>query len=433
MTKQYTLPSIVLPSAPTVEAEIISSCVIDPNLLSDYDLASIPPEAFRSEKNRVIWRHITRLYWDDEAIDLPNVVESMRQAAELDKAGGINYLVGLMSESLGVGTNAASYARQLIDVHRRNVIIEASLKAASAAAKNPDYLTTLTQLEKDLSEVGDVTSGTSDSNAFELAEAIMSNQGSVLSGYDSLDRAIGGFPRGDLTILAGRTSIGKSSFLHGCAFASKNCLVLTPDQPKPEIFAAEASRRCGIPLNVLRSGSATQDQLDAWQDALESVRQDVVVNRYTTFRDGPLTLESMTRAVKRGAEQGRELIFVDHLQRIRSDMRSQERRQLMVELTGTLKDLSREYGIAVVAASQLKRDIDERQDKRPMLSDLSESKSIEEDANLVLFLYRDKYYNPNSEMGDVADIIIAKHKTSERLRVVNMLYEGKLIRFKEIA
>lgn len=429
MPKQV-LPTIVLPTAPTVETELISSCIIDPTLLADYSLDAVPKEAFYTEKNRIIWRHITALYWADEAIDLPSVIESMRQAKELTAAGGVNYLVGVMSDSLGVGSNAPSYARQLIDVHRRNVIIQASLKAASAAAKNPDYLTTLTQLEKDLTQVSDATSGTSDTSAFELAEAMMNNQGSVLSGYESLDRAIGGFPRGDLTILAGRTSMGKSAFLHGSAFASKNALVLTPDQPKPEIFAAEASRRCGIPIGLLRSGGASEDQLDAWREALETVRADVP--KLVAFRDGPLSLESLTRAVKRGAEQGRELIFVDHLQRIRSDSRSQERRQLMVELTGTLKDLAREYGIAVVAASQLKREIDERPNKQPLLSDLSESKSIEEDANLVLFLYRDKYYNTASEMGDVADIIVAKHKTSERLRVVNMLYESKLIRFKEI-
>lgn len=419
------------PTAPTVENELISSAILDPSLFPDYSIDRVPAEAFKSDKNRIIWRHLTALYWGDYAIDLPSVIESMRQAGDLERAGGVNYLVGLMSDSLGVGSNAPSYARQLIDVHRRGLIVEAALKAAQSAAKNPDYLTTLMQLEQDLNQVGDATSGTSDSEAFKLAAAIITNQGSISTGYGVLDKAIGGYPRGDLTILAGRTSMGKSGFLHGSAFASKTgVLVLSPDQPKPEIFAAEASRRCDVPLSALRAGECTAEQVTAWQSALASVQLDVP--KKVSFRDGPLTLEAVAREVRKGADQGRELIFIDHLQRVRSDIRSQERRHLMIDLTGTLKDLAREYGIAVVAASQLRREIDSREDKVPMLSDLSESKSIEEDANLVLFLYRDKYYNPASPKGDVADIIVAKHKTSERLRLVQMLYEGKFIRFREL-
>lgn len=418
------------PSAPTAEAELISSVVIDPSLFPDYGVDSLPPEAFYVEKHRYLWKHLTRMYWDDVPIDLPGLVESLRQAGELVKVGGFTAVVDLVSDAVGVGANAPSYAKQIDDVYKRRLIIEACLAAAQNASTTPDHSKTLSQLDAALASLGDAQQGSSDKLAFELAAAAMNNQGSQSTGYGSLDRAIGGFPLGDLTILAGRTSMGKSAFLHGSAFASKNALVLTPDQPKPEIFAAEASRRSGVSLTDLRAGRTNLTQQTAWKAALASVRQDVPGN--ITFRDGPLTLTSMTREVKRAANQGRELVFVDHIQRIRSESKSQDRRTLMVEITGTLKDLAREYGIAVVAASQLKREIDEREDKRPILSDLSESKSIEEDANLVLFLYRDKYYSPASPLGNIADIIVAKHKTSERLRVVQMVYEEKLIKFKEL-
>src|SRR5690606_5078185 len=112
--------------------------------------------------------------------------------------------------------------------------------------------------------------------------------------------------------------------------------------------------------------------------------------------------------------------------------KSVERRHFMVEVTGTLKDLAREYGLAVIAASQLKRDIDERENKVPLLSDLSESKTIEEDANMVLFLYREKYYDVKAAVGDVADVIVAKHKTSERQARVQLMYDAPFMRFKPL-
>lgn len=420
-----------VPSAPTVEAELISSVILDPTLLADYGIDELPVEAFYVQAHRVIWKHITALYWADEGLDLASLTESLRQANELSLIGGVNFLVGLLSDAVGVGVNAPGYARQINDVYKRRLIMDACLKAAQTASSTPDHQVALTQLETDLSTVSDVMLGSTDAHAFEVAAAISQNQGTVSTGYQSVDRAIGGFPLGDLAIMAGRTSMGKSAWLHGAAFASQNCLVLSPDQPKPEIFASEASRRSGISLSLLRSGKATEEQKQAWYAALQTVRNDVP--NKVAFRDGPLTISSMTREIRRAANQGRELVLVDHIQRIRAENKSQDRRHMMVELTGTLKDLAREFGIAIVAASQLKREIDERPDKRPLLSDLSESKSIEEDANLVLFLYRDKYYNPHSPLGEVADIIVAKHKTSERMRIVQMRYQERLAMFRELA
>src|SRR5690606_36579904 len=123
-----------------------------------------------------------------------------------------------------------------------------------------------------------------------------------------------------------------------------------------------------------------------------------VVPKSVEFKDGPLTLSTLGREVRRAAQRGRQAVFVDTLQRIAPE-KSVERRHFMVEVTGTLKDLAREYGLAVIAASQLKRDIDERENKVPLLSDLSESKTIEEDANMVLFLYWEKYYDVKAAVG----------------------------------
>lgn len=420
----------MLPTAATAEEELIAAAIVDPYILTEYDdVASLPPEAFYAEKNRILWRQLQAMHAADNPIDLPNLIESLRQAGTLEAVGGLNRIMGIAIDASGIAVNAHMYARHVNDTHKRRLIMSACSKSIQAAATTPGYQTTVDALEAELVGISDSQTGTSDRDAFEIAESITRGGVSITTGYKLIDAVTGGFPLGDLTIMAGRTSMGKSSWMHGCAFAVQNCLFLTPDQPKPEIYAAEASRRSNVPLKRLRAGDATEEQQEAWRAALNGLREDVP--KLVEFRDGPLNLTTLRREIRRAAQRGRQAVFVDTLQRISSE-RSIERRQHMIELTGTLKDLAREYGIAVIAASQLKRDIDERENKEPILSDLSESKTIEEDANMVLFLYRDKYYNRSSPVGDIADIIVAKHKTSERQARVQLMYDAPFMRFKPL-
>lgn len=421
------------PVAPTAEAELISAVVLDPALVDDYELDSIPPEAFWVETNRTIWRHIVAIHLSDRLVDLPTLIESMRQAKELERGGGVAHITGLMTEAQGIGSNVTSYADMVMDTYRRRELMNVLYGSIEDAASNAGFRGVVSRLESGLLRLETGTIGTPDDYALELAERFATQTGQVSSGFASLDRAIGGFPLGDLTIVAGRTSMGKSAFIHNIAFAHKNVTVLSPDQPKPEVYAAQASRLSRVPLELIRAGIADADAKDKWLKALAAVRQ--VVNNGTQFLDGPLSLSQMARQVTRAARMGHRLVFVDHLQRIRADTtkgRRADRRELMIDATGTLKDLARQHGIAVVALSQLKREIDERNSKVPMLSDLSESKSIEEDANLVLFLYRQAYYVPGST-NNVADIIIAKHKTGSRNRSIQLYYEPRFMEFGEIA
>lgn len=418
------------PTATTAEEELVAAAIINPTILDDYDeVATLPVAAFYSERNRIIWRAITSLHAADDPIDLPTVIENLRQSKMLDRVGGVPHLLGVTSDAMGVTLNAPMYARHVNDTYKRRLIMRACKKAFTDAASNPGYEDTLKDLEDTLTNIGDTQFGTTDRDAFDIADALPDGSRTITTGFTPIDAATGGFPLGDLTIMAGRTSMGKSALLHGSAFAMGNCMFFTPDQPKPEIFAAEASRRSNVPIKLLRAGEASDAQVESWRTALDSLRD--VVPKSVEFKDGPLTLSTLRREVRRAAQRGRQAVFVDTLQRIAPE-KSVERRHFMVEVTGTLKDLAREYGLAVIAASQLKRDIDERENKVPLLSDLSESKTIEEDANMVLFLYREKYYDVKAPVGDIADVIVAKHKTSERQARVQLMYDAPFMRFKPL-
>lgn len=240
---------------------------------------------------------------------------------------------------------------------------------------------------------------------------------------------LGGLPVGDLTVLAARTSMGKSALAHNIAFRVKNTHILSPDQPLPEILIAEACRRSRVTYDSIRRGRVTDEQKDRWREARAKVVEEL--RTLVTIDDRHLTYDRMVSEVRRAARRGKKLVIVDHVQHVRPTYHK-DKRLLMVDITGTLKAIAREENISILALSQLSRDLDHRNEKRPTLVDLSESKTLEEDANAVLFLYRDGYYHPGGDGSNLAEVIVGKSKTGARLSMTQLAWDGPFMEFRDI-
>jgi len=416
--------------AKAAEESLIAAVVIDPALIVEHDLDLLPPEAFHA-KRAALWRAILSLYEREDAIDLATVTEWLRTHKQLEEAGDVSYIVGVVSDFQGSGLSAATYADQVIEAWTRRRIASIGLTYAQRINRTDDAVDdVLGDMEKALYDIQRNERGTGLARASEYAEEYADGTARMSTGFDEIDRVTnGGLPIGDLTVLAGRTSMGKSALAHAIAFKVGAVHVVSPDQPLPEIIANEACRRTRIPLDALQARAVHDEaERDRWIKAKNAVAKDM---RTTTFDDGSYTLSRLVGDVRRAALQGKRLVIVDHLQSIRPDKRYGSRREFMIDLTGILKDLARDFGISVLALSQLSRAIDDRPNKRPMLADLSESKTIEEDANLVLFLYREKYYDRNTMKGDESEVIVAKNKTGGTGRVARIMFRERFVLFEE--
>ena len=416
-----------LPYADDAEASLLSCVIIDPNLFDEYNLDILPVEAF-GYRNAIIWKHMLRLHHEDLPIDLVTLTEALRSAGDLTESVDVPYLLGL-DRLPAVGTNAWAYALQVREAWDKRRLMNASLKCLQGGGNGatPEELQEALQ-----AALRDVThrSGFTLDEAAAQADKYLSGDARLSTGFRSIDRVTGGgIPIGDVTVLAGRTSIGKSALAHAIAFNVGSTLVLSPDQPLPEIIANQACRQCRIPLDVLRSSVLDEAGKDKWRDArtkvVERMRKDVNVD------DGSLSMSRLIAEIRRAGTMGKKLVVVDHIQCVRPDKRSTDRLAFMQELTGAVKAAARDYGVAVMMLSQLSRSIDTRDDKRPLLSDLSERKTIEEDANLVLFVYRERYYD-RSNPDDTAEIIVGKNKTGARGITACLRYNETFVEFREV-
>lgn len=757
-----------MPTTPDAERNLLASVMIDPGLVDDYDLSRTPAEAFWSESNRVLWTHLMHLHWNDYPIDLPSVMESLRQAGDMNKVGGPAYVIGVMSDADGVGSNANHYANIVLDAYRRRQLITHCGEAINTAVTD-GYETARDNLQTNIYKIDDSHEAGLD-EAISIAEQFIDGQEAARlpTGFKGVDLMIGGLPIGDLTTLAGRTSMGKalaldtrvptpngmttmgalsvgdfvygpdgaptrvvaatdtlmnrpcfqltfstgetviadaqhqwrtnrhrskrsdgirttqeiyedttrhhipvaepiqgwqamldfmpfdpytlgvwlgdghsacaritiadrdadildrikangipvshpreirencatytlstgdrsqdarnrspqailralgvlnnkhiptaylqapipqrlellrglvdtdghvmknqgtvvidlmderlsrdtyqlvaslgmrpsistkrarldgrdvgtvyrvtftpdsslpnvatvpfkasrtaygtrttarsiesitpvasmpvrciqvsredglflitdghipthnSALAHNIAFQVGNTHVLTPDQPLPEILISEACRRSRISYEQIRAGNVREDQKQAWRDAFQKVKEEMRTR--VTFDDRHLTFTRMVSEVRKAARRGKKLVIVDHVQHVRPT-NHRDKRTLMIDITGSLKSLARDENISVLALSQLTRDIDHRPEKRPLLVDLSESKTLEEDANVVLFLYREGYYNPSAPDNNLAELIVGKSKTSARLNMAQLLWNDRFMEFQDV-
>lgn len=408
------------PVAPDAEKAVLASCIIyneNINVVRDY----LSPEDFYSETNRIIYRALL----DSEYPDIASITEYLRRHDLLDKVGPTD-LFGISDEFAGSSAFIEGYAKDVKEASNKRRAIHGLQKALAAVYSNPSLDTAINIAEAELLALTRAQQSGSWQHmreATELAHQEMmqlrhsDEAEGVLTGLVDLDRMLTSLRPGNLVVLAARPSMGKSAMCF--TIAANNLFARSPKSVAMfslEMSSTEIVSRMLAQIKDARS--LTMTQIRDIKRLTDSQMERAVLGfdrlaKLPMWMDDSAdmsvsSIRSQARAL--AARQEIDLIMIDYLQLLALEGNSYNESQGLADATRKLKILARELGCPVLLLSQLNRKVEERPNKRPMLSDLRGSGGIEQDADVVMFLYRDSYYHPDSESGNMTEVIIAKQR-----------------------
>src|SRR3954471_7013657 len=408
-----------------IEAEqaVIGAIFLEPSALTVASEILIPEDFYRASHQK-IFNVMLDLNDQGKAVDLVTVTEELAAAKLIEDIGGVSYLSDL-SGSVPTAANIEYYARIVEEKSLlRRLIRTATTIASDGYSREDEVEVLLGEAEKSILEVAsrknagafhnikDVLVRTYDN--IELLHNRVGDITGIPTGFNDLDKMTAGFQRNDLIIVAARPSVGKTAFALNIAqnVATKtdeNVAIFSLEMGAEQLVMRMLCAEGNIDAQRLRTGSLTDEDWGKLTMAMGSLS-----NAGIFIDDTPGVRVQEIRAKCRRLKQeqgGLGMILIDYLQLVLGSGRSGENRQQEVsEISRSLKALARELQVPVIALSQLSRGVEQRQDKRPMMSDIRESGSIEQDADIVAFLYRDDYYDKESENKNIIEIIIAKQR-----------------------
>ncbi len=403
------------------EISVLGSLLIDPEAI--IKIASfLRPDDFYRESHGLIYAAILRLFERREPADMVTVSDELDRHDQLEQVGGQAYLTSLISR-VPTSVHIEHYARIVESTAvRRRLINAAGQIAALAHEEAEDVRTTIDdaerilfqvserQLSQDLTPIGRILS-----KYFDQIEYLYENQGEMTgipTGFADLDKLLSGLQPSDLIIIAGRPGMGKTSLTlslaQHMAVEHKKCVaIFTLEMAGEQLAQRMISSETGIDSQRLRVGEIRDDEIEKIARAIGLLSDTEIF-----IDDTPAisTMELRTKARRLATERELDLVIIDYMQLMRSGVRTDNRVQEISYISRALKALARELRVPVIAASQLSRAVESRQDKRPILSDLRESGSIEQDADIVMFIYRDEVYNEHTDRPHVAEILVSKHR-----------------------
>ncbi|CAM4201100.1 replicative DNA helicase [Lederbergia lenta] len=407
-----------------IEAEqaVIGAIFLEPAALILASEILIPEDFYRSAHQK-IYEVMLRLNEMGKAVDLVTVTEELSAAKMLEDVGGVSYLSEI-SVSVPTAANIGYYARIVEEKSLlRRLIRTATNIATDGFTREDEVNELLDEAEKQIMEVAQRKNSGAFHNikdvlvrAYDNIELLHNQKGDVTgipTGFSELDRMTAGFQRNDLIIVAARPSVGKTAFALNIAQnvgtkTGENVAIFSLEMGAEQLVMRMLCAEGNIDAQNLRTGSLTDDDWKKLTMAMGSLSNSgIFIDDTPGIRIGEI--RSKCRRLKQ--EHGLGMILIDYLQLIQGSGNSKENRQQEVsEISRMLKGLARELEVPVIALSQLSRGVEQRQDKRPMMSDIRESGSIEQDADIVAFLYRDDYYDQESENKNIIEIIIAKQR-----------------------
>ena len=390
---------------------------------------TLEAEDFYSETHRVLYGAMMRLAAKGEPIDQLTLSDELRSVGEFDRVGGRQYVFRLV-ESVPTAANAGRYAEIVRSKSLLRAVIDAGSRITEEAFSEPDDVTQALdaaeqliygvsnrKLKEHLAPLSELAPG-----ALEMIQRLYEQEGEVTgveTGFEDLDRLTTGFHKSDLVILAARPAMGKTAMAlnamwHAASTKKAPVAIFSLEMSKEQLVQRLISQTTRIPAQALRSGNVKAED---WPKLLRGVAQVSEAPIWIDDTAG-VTLMEMRAKVRRLASQltaqggpPLSLVVVDYLQlMIGQGSRNDNRQQEIAEISRGLKVLARDLDVPVLAIAQLSRAVESRHDKRPMLSDLRDSGAIEQDADMVMFLYRDEYYNPDSDDKGIAEVIVGKHR-----------------------
>jgi replicative DNA helicase len=437
------------PAAPSIphsrEAEeaVVGAVLINPEVY--YDVAQfLAADDFYIHRHKWIWEAFTRLHEQRIPTDMLTVSEELDRVGQLSEIGGPAYLTSLVNQ-VPSSLNAESYGR-IVEGHsiRRKMINAANQIAALAYNEESVVDTVMDEAEKaifnvserrlkhDVQPIREVISDYYD-RIDELAKHPEDVMG-VPTGFIDLDRLLSGLNPSDLLIVAGRPGQGKTGFLLSVAKNAalthkKHVAIFSLEMSNEQVVQRLIAQETGIDSQRLRTGKLQESEWPLFTHAIE-VFSDTKLFLDDTPAITPLQLRTKCRRLH--MEYGLDLVIIDYLQLMGGDTRNDNRVQEVSYISRNLKILARELNVPVLTAAQLSRAVEQRSDKRPVLSDLRESGSLEQDADIVMFIYRPDQYEKDTTKQNVAEIIVAKHRNGP-VGSVEMIFRGALAKFENAA
>src|SRR5688572_18949268 len=431
-----------VPHSREAEEAVVGAVLINPEAY--YDLAQfLVADDFYIHRNKWIWESFVRLHEGRTPIDLLTLSEELEKNNQLGEIGGSAYLTSLINQ-VPTSLNAEAYGKIVEENSIRRKMITAANQIASLAYKGDKIDFVMGEAEKavfgvsdrrsrhDLQAIRSVLSTYYD-RIDDLSKRPEDFQG-VPTGFYDLDKLLSGLQPSDLLILAARPGQGKSGFLLSVAKNAalthkKHVAIFSLEMSNEQVVQRLIAQETGIDSQRLRTGKLNESEWPLFTHAIE-VLSDTSIYLDDTPAITPLQLRTKCRRLH--LEFGLDLIIVDYLQLMAGDTRNDNRVQEVSQISRSLKVLARELNVPVLSAAQLSRAVEQRTDKRPVLSDLRESGSLEQDADIVMFIYRPDQYEKETDKQNVAEIIIAKHRNGP-VGSVELVFRSSLAKFENAA
>ncbi len=428
------------------EQSVLGSILLDNEVYAQIE-GTLQAEHFYKESHRKIWRACERLFRRNEPMDLVTLTEELRQTGELETVGSVPYLIGL-ADSVPTAAYADSYARIVAEKAVLRDLISASGSIMQTAYDQAMPLEQI--LDKAESGIFELSSNKR-THAFEGMPSLVADSFAQINelftnpdpitglrtGFKELDNMTAGLQPSSLNVLAARPSMGKTAFALtiGQAVALREgttvgifSLEMSAVQLVMRMLCSEAR----VDMSRVRNGQLSDRDFQRLADTAGKMSEAKI---FIDDAAEMTVMELRSRARRLMAEHDLGLVVIDYLQLMQGSSRGgggENRQQEISNISRGLKALARELDIPVLVLSQLSRAVESRPNKRPMLSDLRESGAIEQDADLVMFIYRDEYYDPHSEKQGVAEIILGKQRNGP-VGTVELQFHNAHVRFNDLA
>lgn len=426
-----------------IEAEqaVLGAILIDAEAIYQV-MEIVGPADFYRPAHGIIYQIILDLNERGEPIDLVTVTEELAHKGKMEVVGGASY-IAILADTVPTAANVEYYAKIVAEKALLRSLIETSAQIAQRGYESSEEVSELLDeaeqmifnISQKKNKAGFVPIKEILLETFERIEQLAKQKDQVtgVPTFKELDRLLSGLQKSDLIICAARPAMGKTSFClniaqaaavkHGIPVAVFS-LEMSKDQLVQRMLCADAM----VDQQKMRSGFLQEED---WAKLVQAVGPLSEAPIYIDDTPAISVLEMRAKARRLMAENGLGLIVIDYLQLMSSHRRTDSRQQEIAQISRSLKALARELNVPVLCLSQLNRGVEQRQEKRPMMSDLLESGSIEADADCVLFIYRDDYYNPESEKQNIAEIIVAKHRHGP-IGTVELAFLKEFTRFYDL-
>jgi replicative DNA helicase len=436
------------PHSMEAEQSVLGGLLLDNDAWEKISDKLVAEDFFRKD-HRLIFRAIRYLAENGRPMDVVTLYEFLEQEGEADEIGGLAYIADL-AKNTPSASNISAYAEIVRERAVLRGMIEVSNEIADAAyfpkGRRSDELLDLAEAkvfkiaeQRESNDGGLRIASEFLEETLERVQFAVDSKGGLTglsSGFNDLDKKTNGFQKSDLVIVAGRPAMGKTTFAmniaeHASIHSGKPVLVFSMEMPANQLLMRSFASIGGIDATRLRTGAL--DDRD-WDNL--SVASNILKNNCKMFIDdsagiSPSELRSRARRIVR--EHGEVgLIVIDYLQLMVVPGMSDNRTAEISEISRSLKALAKELDVPVIALSQLNRSLEQRADRRPVMSDLRESGAIEQDADIIMFVYRDEVYNPESEDKGTAEVIIGKQRNGP-IGTARLAFQGHFNRFTNLA